>query len=106
MASIYCVSFRLANKVLNGKTYDERRQQLIDNIHTEGCGYWEDTTSFFLITSDLDTDSFTAKACKGLSATEDMVFVFDPTDMSASYFGGIKHPDVLRSFFPQLKKTP
>ena len=79
---------------------------LINNIHTENCGYWEDTTSFFLITSELNTDEFAAKACMGLSATEDMVFIFDPSDMSASYFGAAKHPDVLRSFFPNLKNAP
>ncbi|NOJ44919.1 hypothetical protein [Bradyrhizobium archetypum] len=105
MASTYCVSFRLANKRLNGKTYDERRQQLIDNIHTKGCGYWDETTSFFLITSDLSTDAFASKACKGLSADEDMLFVFDPSDMSACYFGAVEYPDVLRSFFQRLKKT-
>lgn len=102
---MYCVSFRLANKTINGKTYDERRQQLINNVHTETCGFWDETTSFFLITSGLDTNSFAVKACKGLSPTEVMVFLFDPSDQSACYFGAVKHPDVLRSFFPKLKKV-
>ncbi|WP_448031533.1 hypothetical protein [Bradyrhizobium liaoningense] len=105
MAYTYCVSFRLADKTINGKTYEERRQQLIDNIYTDGCGYWDETTSFFLITSNLDTNNFAAKACRGLSATEDMIFVFDPTDMSACYFGAVEHADVLKWFFPLLRKV-
>lgn len=105
MASTYCVSFRLADKTINGKTYEERRQLLIDNIHADGCGYWDETTSFFLITSGLDTNAFSAKACRGLSTTEDMIFIFDPTDMSSCYFGAVKHPDVLKSFFPKLRKV-
>ena len=79
---------------------------MIDNVHTDGCGYWDETTSFFLISSDLDTDRFAAKASKGLSPAEDLLFVFDPEDKSASYFGSAKHADVLRSFFPKLKKVP
>jgi hypothetical protein len=103
--SNYCVTFRLANKTINGKSYDERRQMLIDNVRTVGMGYWDEPTSFFLAESSLHTEPFAAKACKGLSASEDLVFVFDPTDMSACYFGAVKHVDVLKSFFPNLKKV-
>jgi hypothetical protein len=103
--SNYCVTFRLANKTIDGKTYDERREMLIENVRTEGMGYWDEPTSFFLAESNLHTEPFAAKACKGLSSTEDLVFVFDPTDMSACYFGAVKHVDVLKSFFPKLKKV-
>lgn len=99
----YCITFRLANKTIGGKTYDERRQQLIDNVET-GNGYWDETTSFILVTSPLDTNAITKKASNGLSKTDDMVVVFDPTDMSAGYFGPLKHVDVLKSFFPGLTK--
>lgn len=33
-----------------------------------------------------------------------MVFVFDPEDMSACYFGAVEHEDVLKSFFPKATK--
>jgi hypothetical protein len=102
--STYCITFRIADKTVGGKTYSERYQQLVDNIHTAN-GYWEETTSFMLVSSDLSTPKFAAKACKGLSAADDLVVVFDPSDMSASYFGPLKHPDVLHSFFPGLKKA-
>lgn len=102
----YCVTFRLANKTIGGKSYAERRQQLIDNVYTDGMGYWEEPTSFLLVESHLDTGSLASKACKGLSATEDLVFIFDPSDMSACYFGAVKEVDVLKSFFPIAKKTP
>lgn len=104
MAS-YCVSFRIADKTVSGKTYAERRKQLVENVHTDGLGYWEETTSFFMVESNLTTDKLAKDASKGLSAADDMVFVFDPQDMSAYYFGPLKHVDVLRSFFPKLKKV-
>jgi hypothetical protein len=84
---------------------DERRLLLIDNVCTEGMGYWDEPTSFFAVESNLNTEPFAAKACKGLSASEDLVFIFDPTDMSACYFGAVKDVAVLQSFFPKLKKV-
>ena len=44
----YCVTFRLSERTINGQTYDDRRQSIIDAVH-EGKGYWEETTSFFLV---------------------------------------------------------
>jgi hypothetical protein len=104
--STYCVSFRIANKTVGDKTYEERRQQLIENVREKERGFWDETTSFILAESNLDPRGFTAKAVKGLSATDDLVFVFDPADMSACYFGALGRQDVLGSFFPGLQKLP
>jgi hypothetical protein len=101
--SNYCVTFRLANRTINGKSYDDRRAMLIDNCR-EDKGYWDEPTSFILVESNLNTDAFAAKACRGLSS-EDLVFIFDPSDMSASYFGAVDEVNVLRSFFPKLRKV-
>ena len=35
-----------------------------------------------------------------------MLVAFDPADMSCSYFGAVKHPEVLASFFNVVKKLP
>lgn len=102
----YCVSFRISEATVGGKTYAERRQSLINNAYEGSDGYWEETTSFLMVGSSLKTGDFTEKICKGLSAKHDLVLVFDPTDMSASYFGPFKHADVLRSFLPRAKKLP
>jgi len=102
--STYCITFRIADKTIGGKTYSDRYQQLVDNVYTDQ-GYWDETTSFILVSSGLSTPAFAAKACKGLSVADDIVVVFDPTDMSASYFGPVAHSDVLSSFFPGLKKA-
>jgi hypothetical protein len=58
------------------------------------------------VESALQTPQFAARVCGGLSEADDMVVVFDPSDMSANYFGALKHADILRSFFPELKKLP
>jgi hypothetical protein len=104
--SHYCVTFRIADRIIGGQTYSDRRQRLVDNVHTEGQGYWEETTSFLLAESGLNTTSFATKACQGLSANDDLVVVFDPADMSAVFFGPHKHGDVLQGFFTKLQKLP
>lgn len=106
MTSTYCVTFRIADRTINGKTYDDRRQSMIDAVRMQGAGYWEETTSFFLVESNLDTASFTEAASRSLSAKDDMLVAFDPSDMSLAYFGAIVHPDVLASFFRTAKKLP
>jgi hypothetical protein len=103
MGGNYCVTFRIANKTINGKTYDERRDQLIENVRTEKLGFWAEPTSFMLVESRLDTVAFSRRAVQGLSK-QDLVFIFDPADMSACYFGAVEEEAVLLSFFPKAKK--
>ncbi|AVH44013.1 hypothetical protein [Agrobacterium tumefaciens] len=103
--STYCVAFRIAAKTVNGKTYEERRNSVIDAIYAKGEGYWDELTSFFLITSSLSTWAVAKKASAGLSAADDVLIVFDPEDMSLGHFGAFEHPDVLKWFFKTAQKV-
>ncbi len=103
--STYFVTFRVAHQTVGGSTYDERRQSIIDAVYTEH-GYWEETTSFLIVDSSLNTKSFAANASQGLNANHDLLVAFDPDDMSVAYFGAIEHPDVLASFFRTAQKLP
>lgn len=104
--STYCVTFRIADRPANGKSYAERRTLLLENAHAGSDGFWDEPTSFILVGSNKDTHSFAAQVTKGLSAQHDLVFIFDPDDMSSVCFGNCEHLDVLKSFFPLLKKEP
>lgn len=102
--SNYVVTFRLADKTVGGKTWNERYERLEKNLRAVDQGFWKETTSFYLVESDEDTYTFGRRIVKGLSAAEDMLFAFDPADMSACYFGDVKYADVLLSFFPNALK--
>lgn len=106
MPYTYCITFRVANQTANGKTYDERRQSIVDAVRQDGLGYWDETTSFFLVESNVSTPDVAKAASAGLSATHDMLVAFDPSDMSVAYFGNVQSPDVLGSFFNTIKKVP
>lgn len=100
----YCVTFRIAAKTVAGKTYEDRRKRLIENVREKERGYWEETTSFLFVESYLNTGDFSRKACGGLSKSDDLVVVFDPEDMSACYFGPVAEAEVLESFLPKAQK--
>ncbi len=102
----YYVTFRIANETVGGKSYTARRASLVESVQSDGAGYWDETTSFFLVQSNLDTNALALKAASGLSAQKDMLVVIDPSDQSAAYFGAVQTVDVLLSFFPKLKKVP
>ena len=101
--STYCVTFRIKNATVGGKTYQDRYNSIIENADEER-GLWTDPTSFLLISSDLDTNDFAYNVVKDLSRKHDMAFIFDPQDMSACYFGVVDNEEVLLSFFPRAKK--
>ncbi|MDM9619062.1 hypothetical protein [Rhizobium sp. S96] len=100
----YFLSFRIADKTVNGKTYSERREAMINAVHSQGNGFWEGTTSFICLESPLSTWNIAAKASAPLSKNDDMLVIFDPSDMSMAHFGKIDHPAALESFFNVTKK--
>jgi hypothetical protein len=101
--STYCVTFRIANETIGDKTYADRRQSVVEAVNS-GNGYWDETTSFFLVESALNTPNFAKAASAGLSKTKDMLVAFDPEDMSMAYFGAVERPDVLATFFTSAHK--
>lgn len=96
---IYCVAFRIAAKTVNGKTYDERRQSVIDSVRVSEQGFWDELTSLFLVQSSFSTADLAKKASAGLSKADDLLIVFDPSDMSLGHFGNFSDAEILESFF-------
>ncbi|MDP9872348.1 hypothetical protein J2S88_000541 [Agrobacterium tumefaciens] len=103
--STYCVAFRIAAKSVNGRSYEERRDSVIDAIYAKGEGYWDELTSFFIVTSPLSTKQFAERASAGLSREDDLLLAFDPGDMSSAYFGNFQHTEAMASFFRTAQKA-
>ena len=101
---IYYVTFRIHNATVNGATYQQRYDELIKNGRTAAGGFWCGTTSFMLTESPLGTYDFGKQLAKGLSAQYDQLLVADPSDKSASCFGAVEDFEILKSFFPLIKK--
>jgi hypothetical protein len=103
--SIYCVAFRIADKSVSGRTYNDRRQSVEDAIVTKDQGFWDELASFYLVESHLRTQDFAKKASASLSVADDLLVVFDPSDMSVGYFGKFEGENVLKSFFKHSSRV-
>jgi hypothetical protein len=103
--STYVVTFRIADRTVGGKSYQDRYDALIENLTANHDGIWFDTTSFYLVGSHEDARTFAERIVHGLSPQYDMLFTFDPDDMSACYLGSVAALDVLKSFFPNSEKV-
>lgn len=99
----YCVTFRIANKVVDGKDYDTRRKLLLNNACEGSDGWWAEPTSFIIVSSPKDTYEFAKQVTKVLSAKIDLILIFDPSDMSAVCFGNVEHPSILSEFIPSVR---
>lgn len=101
---MYVVTFRIANKTLGGRSYQDRYDALNDELRAGANGIWFDTTSFYVVGSAENTYEFGGRLAQHLNSQQDMLFGFDPEDMSAFYFGNIEGLVALKSFFPRAKK--
>ena len=104
MGWTYAVTFRIEDKTVAGRSYSERYNDFMDEIRSKGLGFWSDTTSFMFVESEEDTGTFAKRIVRHLSKSNDMVVIFDPSDMSSRYFGKVEYPDTLSSFLPGVQK--
>lgn len=101
------ISYRISNKSVNGNGYKERRQSLIDAVTAHSHRHWMEATSFILARTKMNVPAMARTISVELSETDDFVVVFDPSDMSWSYFGNVHHPEVLKELLkPQRRNTP
>ncbi|WP_411033854.1 hypothetical protein [Shinella sp. BYT-45] len=103
--SVFCVSISIADKNIDGRTCEERRQSVFDAFHTDGRGLWQEMTSFFLVESELSAVDLAKKVSSRLSRTDDFLLVFDPFDMTVGYFGPFTSPEVLESYFTHTTRV-
>jgi hypothetical protein len=52
LVPFYWISFRVANEQVGGRTYDQRLENLKDAIDDMSNGYWDETSSFYVIESE------------------------------------------------------
>lgn len=101
---IYIVSFGIAECEVSGAGCDERRELLMDMLAFESPTFWSETTSFCIAKSEQSTDAFGIYLAAALSPEHDALFILDPADQSAAFFGNVQDPALLQSFFPDLHR--
>ena len=71
----YWISFRLANERVDGRTCDQRLKDLQDVIDDLSTGFWDETSSFYVIES-AKTTAEVATALRGaIAPTADLILM-------------------------------
>lgn len=98
------ISFRIADKTINGRTYDERYEALIEAVRgiIEGK-HWDQSTAFILVQTNMTTERVCDTCCKALEPSHDLVLVMSVTH-KAAYIGGKNDDNDIYSIIEFLKK--
>lgn len=97
----YWVTFRIADKTVNGESYETRYNALTTTISAHCSQWWVESTSFLLFESKHTLDQLAA-ALKDVVATDDLFLIRAAEGANARIHGDIKDPDVFK-LMPYLK---
>lgn len=96
--ALYAITFRIADRKTTLGTYQDRYDSFVDRVRYEAAGtWWEETTSFFLIESDLGNskalaDSLAANSI--IDETNDLAVIINLSSKGYSVIGKNPDPDL------------
>jgi hypothetical protein len=101
--STYWVTFRIEDKIVNGKDYDDRYDPLIAKLRGMGR-YWDIPTSYVAFETDRDIDPLVRYFTQSLSADHDVFLICEIGVKSARIWGANPDDDIF-TLMPYLKKA-
>ncbi|GLS29306.1 hypothetical protein SAMN04488498_113108 [Mesorhizobium albiziae] len=101
----YWVTFRIASD----STYNDRYGGMVKAMAAmrgSQNASWAEPTSFWLVQSASGLDALVKALTAPLNAKTDILVARNMNDGHVRYFGELSRPDVLKLFFPSMKKVP
>lgn len=101
----FWLTFRISDKTVDSKTYDDRYQDLTNSIKSNvSSKYWEQTTSFYVFDSDQTIDQL-ANTFKKLISISDDLFLIRELGRASAYICGKNDDADIYTLIPYLKKA-
>jgi len=103
----YWLSYRIHDKDGWEDTYDERRQELIDEIKNScgnGSNWWFTTTSFFIFESSESIDTLVTRVKRAIAESVDLVVVGMNDKKGGRVIGHCPDKDIF-ALAPDMKKA-
>jgi hypothetical protein len=100
--SSYWVTFRIADRVVNGRTYDVRYEALKDAIKRHASKWWLEPTSFIAFSSANDIGAISA-ACKAAIVPQYDMFLIRKMDEKSAIICGANEDRDIYEMMPYLK---
>ena len=98
----YWITFRIANRTVNGKTYDARYEALREAIRLRSSKWWLKPTSYIAFASQDEIDVL-AKACKAAIAPEYDMFLMRKMDEKNAIICGANDDRDIYDLMPYLE---
>lgn len=92
----FAITFRIADKKADGKTYDERYNALVDKVNSLSKRWWVEPSSFFLIETDLEADALCSKIKATIAEDADVALILSTTHKIASVCGKVEDDDLYK----------
>lgn len=90
----YAISFRIQDKTVSGRTYDDRYNALIEALRLGTSRSWEETTAFVVISNSRTIDQVAA-ACKlAIAPSEDIVLILSVNTKAGRVIGNVQDQDL------------
>lgn len=102
--TVHWITFRIADKTVGGKSYDERYDALIEAIkgHRLPGHWWHDPTSFWLVSSNSTRMQIAASVKKAISISTDLVVIGSVEHTGVSLVGKAENLETLKKIVPGL----
>lgn len=101
--AVVWISFRIANKSVNGRSYDDRLTAVKDVVLTSGSQYWDVTTSFYAVETPSGVNQIAAKIKAAIEPSADVALI-RAMDTKTAYIVGANNDDDIFELMPYLTK--
>lgn len=99
---VYWVTFRLVDRTVEGRSYSDRYQALVDAANEHATDAWDEPTSFWLIESSSTRAQIAASMRRAIATSSDLVLIGSMEHTGATLIGTTSKLAALKRLVPNL----
>jgi hypothetical protein len=103
--AIHWITFRIDERTVAGKTYQQRYQALVDAVNRHATDAWDEPTSFWLIKSESSRASIAASIKGAIATSVDLALVGGKEVDGATLVGTASKLAALKRMVPSLSSA-
>ena len=100
--AFYWMTFRIADKTINGRKYEQRYQDVVETVSINASKMWTEPTSFIAFESANSIQSLGQALVSAIAPTDDM-FLIREVDKQSALLGGWNNDDKIFDMISYLK---
>ena len=94
------ITFRISEKTVSSRDYDERYQALVEAVNTHANDAWDEPTSFWMVQTTSTRAAVAASVKKAIATSTDLVLIGSMDNKGATLVGKSDKADRLKRLVP------